>query len=87
MRDRLGRVATTPVWLLAGGMAVSAALLLALGSRLTFLLDDWEFLLYRPGFTAHAILDPHVAASLRRRIPADGDSARGRPGGRRAHPN
>jgi hypothetical protein len=47
-------------WLLFGGAAlVSAALLLALGSRLTFLLDDWEFLLYRPGFSAHSILEPH----------------------------
>ena len=34
-------------------------MLLALGSKLTFLLDDWEFLLFRPGFTAHSILDPH----------------------------
>jgi hypothetical protein len=40
-------------------IAASAALLLALGSRLTFLLDDWEFLLYRPGWTAHSILSPH----------------------------
>ena len=60
MPDRLGRRALDPVvLLLAGGAAASAALLLALGSRLTFLLDDWEFLLYRPGFNAHSILDPH----------------------------
>jgi hypothetical protein len=59
MRDRLGRGAA-PVWLLlAGAMSVSAALLLVWGSKLTFLLDDWEFLLYRPGFTAHSILSPH----------------------------
>jgi hypothetical protein len=58
MRDRLGRGVT--VWLLlAGAMSVSAALLLAWGSQLTFLLDDWEFLLYRPGFSAHSILTPH----------------------------
>lgn len=59
MRDRLGR-GVTPVWLLlAGAMSVSAALLLFWGSRLTFLLDDWEFLVYRRGFTADSILSPH----------------------------
>ena len=58
MRDRLGRGAA-PVWLLLAGMSVSAALLLAWGSQLTFLLDDWEFLLYRPGFTTHSVLAPH----------------------------
>ncbi len=58
MPARLGR--RDPVVLLLGaGAAASAAVLLALGSKLTFLLDDWEFLLYRPGFTAHSILDPH----------------------------
>ena len=58
MRDRLGRGVT--VWLLlASAMSLSAALLLAWGSQLTFLLDDWEFLLYRPGFSAHSILAPH----------------------------
>jgi len=40
-------------------MAASAALLLHWGSKLTFLLDDWEFLLYRPGFSADSILSPH----------------------------
>ena len=40
-------------------MGASGALLLFWGSKLTFLLDDWEFLLYRRGFNAHAILDPH----------------------------
>ena len=60
MPVRLGRRALDPVVLLLGaGAAASAAVLLALGSKLTFLLDDWEFLLYRPGFTAHSILDPH----------------------------
>ena len=43
------------VWLLGA----SGCLLLVWGSKLTFLLDDWEILLYRPGFNAHAILDPH----------------------------
>jgi hypothetical protein len=40
-------------------MAVSAALILYWGSKLTFLLDDWEFLVFRRGFTADAILSPH----------------------------
>ena len=43
------------VWLLGA----SACLLLFLGSKLTFLLDDWEFLLYRRDFDADAILGPH----------------------------
>jgi hypothetical protein len=59
MRDRLGR-ATPTVWLLlAGAMAASAVLILHWGSRLTFLLDDWEFLVFRRGFTADSILSPH----------------------------
>ena len=40
-------------------MSVSAALILYWGSKLTFLLDDWEFLVFRRGFTADSILDPH----------------------------
>ena len=40
-------------------MLTSAALLLVWGSRLTFLLDELELLLYRPGFTADSILSPH----------------------------
>jgi hypothetical protein len=43
------------IWL----TGLSGFLLLYWGSKLTFLLDDWEFLLYRPGFNAHAILEPH----------------------------
>ncbi len=34
-------------------------MLLVLGSHLTFLTDDWAFLLLRRGFGAHQILDPH----------------------------
>jgi hypothetical protein len=60
MRLRSARRELDPVWLLLVAAALaSAGLLLALGSRLTFLLDDWEFLLYRPGFSAHSILEPH----------------------------
>ncbi|HEX3735382.1 MAG TPA: hypothetical protein VHU86_09555 [Solirubrobacterales bacterium] len=43
------------IWL----TGISGGLLLYLGSKLTFFLDDWEFLVYRPGFNAHSILDPH----------------------------
>lgn len=51
---------TSPATLLFVVLAfLSATLLLVLGSRLTFLLDDWEFLVYRPGFSADAILGPH----------------------------
>ncbi len=40
-------------------VVASGALLLVLGSKLTFLLDDWEFLLARQSWSAHAILSPH----------------------------
>ncbi len=60
MPESPGRRTWDPVLLLLAAAAVaSAALLLFWGSKLTFLLDDWEFLLYRPGFTAHSILTPH----------------------------
>lgn len=36
----------------------AAVMVVVLGSRLTFFNDDWAFVLQRPGFTAHAILDP-----------------------------
>lgn len=57
MRSR--RFAAYVPLLLAWLVAASAALLLVWGSKLTFLLDDWEFLIYRRGFNAHAILEPH----------------------------
>src|SRR6266496_4179462 len=60
MPARLGRRPQDLVLpLLAAAAVASAALLLVWGSKLTFLLDDWEFLLYRPGFNAHSILTPH----------------------------
>ena len=49
----------SPVVLLAGMVAGSGVLLLVLGSMLTFLLDDWTFLLYRPGWSTDAVLNPH----------------------------
>lgn len=45
--------------LFAAAVLASGVLLLAFGSQLTFLLDDWEFLLYRRGFGEDAILAPH----------------------------
>lgn len=53
------RVGNAALILLIWLFGASAALLLVWGSKLSFLLDDWEFLLYRRGFNAHAILDPH----------------------------
>ena len=50
---------TTPPVLLGALVAASAALLLFWQSRLTFFIDDWDLLLGRRGFNAHAFLDPH----------------------------
>ncbi|HEY1284933.1 MAG TPA: hypothetical protein VGF04_02490 [Solirubrobacterales bacterium] len=44
--------------LLLAAMAVSAALIVVLGSRLTFLLDDWTYIINRRGFNADAFLLP-----------------------------
>ena len=46
--------------LLGLGLAASGALLLAWQSHLTFLIDDWDLLLARRGFNAHALFDPHA---------------------------
>jgi len=53
------RIGTPVLLLLIWLFAASGCLLLYLGSKLTFLLDDWEFLLYRRDFSADSILDPH----------------------------
>lgn len=53
------RLATPPV-LLAGVAAVSAGLLIAWQSHLTFLIDDWDLLLHRRGISANSLLDPHA---------------------------
>ena len=53
------KLGTPALLLLIWLFGASACLLLYLGSKLTFLLDDWEFLLYRRDFSADAILDPH----------------------------
>jgi hypothetical protein len=46
--------------LLCVGLAASGALLVAWGSHITFLIDDWNLLLNRRGFDAHVLLDPHA---------------------------
>jgi hypothetical protein len=46
--------------LLALAVAGSGALLLAWGSHVTFLIDDWNLLLNRRGFDPHVLLDPHA---------------------------
>ncbi len=56
----LRRRPPTPGLLLAVAVACSGALLIALGSRLYFYIDDWDLLLHRPGFTVDAFLEPHV---------------------------
>jgi hypothetical protein len=40
-------------------LAASGVLLIAWQSHLTFLVDDWDLLLFRRGFNSHALLDPH----------------------------
>jgi hypothetical protein len=48
-----------PTALLAAASAVSAVLLIALCSRLTFLIDDWDFLLHRRGISVDTFMVPH----------------------------
>lgn len=44
--------------LLAAAMAVAGVLIVVLGSRLTFILDDWTYILYRREFSADAFFTP-----------------------------
>jgi hypothetical protein len=46
--------------LLGLGVAASGALLIAWGSHITFLIDDWNLLLNRRGLDPHVLLDPHA---------------------------
>ena len=49
-----------PVELLfSGAVLASGVYLFALGRHLSFLFDDWQFLIDRPGWSAHSLLDPH----------------------------
>ncbi len=54
LRPRVARV------LLAFALVGSGALLIVWQSRLTFLIDDWDLLIHRPGFNAHVLFDPHA---------------------------
>ena len=54
------QVLRDPVELLfAAAVLASAVLLLYLGHHLTFLFDDWQFLIDRQGWGTHQLLDPH----------------------------
>jgi len=55
------RSAVAARWLLALLCLSSAALLVVLGSRLSFFNDDWWFLLQRPGLESHGGLDTVLA--------------------------
>jgi hypothetical protein len=46
--------------LLCLALAASGALLIVWQAHLTFLIDDWDLLILRPGFNAHVLLDPHA---------------------------
>ena len=59
MSEAKPRIGTPVLLLLIWLFGASGCLLLYLGSKLTFLLDDWEFLLYRHGVNADSVLDPH----------------------------
>jgi hypothetical protein len=48
-----------PTLLLVAAMAAAAVLYLVLTWHFTFLLDSWEFLMNRRGFTTDAFLQPH----------------------------
>jgi hypothetical protein len=50
--------------LLGLAMAASGVLLLVWQSHLTFLIDDWDLLLSRRGFNAHALFNPHADSHL-----------------------
>jgi hypothetical protein len=52
------RLKDPAVLLLAAAMAASAAILVVLGSKVTFVLDDWTYILYRRDFSADAFLMP-----------------------------
>jgi hypothetical protein len=54
-RGAFWRSATPP---LLAAMLASGVLITALASRISFLLDDWTFIVYRRGFNADAFLKP-----------------------------
>ena len=54
------RRANPAIVLFAGAAATSAILLILWQSRLDFLIDEWDPLIHRNGFTAHSLLDQHA---------------------------
>lgn len=60
---RRGRAAAllgnAPEKLLGAALLTSGVLLVSLTSRLTWRFDDWDVLLFRPGWSAHSLLAPH----------------------------
>lgn len=48
-----------PVALFWAALLASAIVLLIFSWHLTFLFDDWQFLIDRTGWNAHSLLDPH----------------------------
>lgn len=54
----MSRAVRNPTALLAAAMLASGVLLVELGSRLSFLLDDWVFIVYRRGFSLDSFMQP-----------------------------
>lgn len=46
--------------LFVGAAAASSVLLIVWQSHLTFLIDEWDLLIHRDGFTPHSLLDQHA---------------------------
>lgn len=51
---------TPAIVLFAGAAAASTVLLIVWQSHLAFLIDEWDPLIHRNGFTAHSLLDQHA---------------------------
>ncbi len=58
--ERLVADRRVPVTILAAAMAAAGVGLVAAISQLTFLIDDWEFLLDRRGFSVDVFFEPHA---------------------------
>ena len=54
------RFSLDPRALLLAALLASGVLLVILGSKQYFQLDEWDFVVFRPGWTADSILDPHA---------------------------
>ncbi len=58
--ERLVADRRVPVTILAAAMAAAGVALIAAISNLTFLVDDWDFLLSRRGFSVDVFFEPHA---------------------------